>query len=372
MKKKCVVGFLTLIMLILFTPTMMGAADLSQDVNLDKATDLTTQTVGLVKDGPYVKAYIQEHGSIADEGSETNNSKQRASDMALLDEFYKEDIEVSGIIKKYERLVNASGLEKLEDIVADATSLDKNKILRVIQKITIVYKSADETEKELLLGYLLRYRNCADSKSTEFINSLNNSVPIQAAVSYTYNINNATNYAHQWASYYNTAYYPALSNYNGDSVDCTNFVSQCLHAGGIPFWTPWYCYKKNGTYPAPANASQLNYSWDLFDPSPFTSARYFHNSWFQNVPNLTYSKDDYINNHVSIYNDPRIGRGDVVMFTSGLFGVLTWPVHNTIITYYDSVNKDYLYTAHSVPRYDWPVITGLQSGNYAGIEIYLF
>ena len=55
-----------------------------------------------------------------------------------------------------------------------------------------------------------------------------------------YDRNAAVAYAHQWAFKRN----PAYMNFTGIGGDCTNFVSQCLHAGGAPMnYAPdigWY------------------------------------------------------------------------------------------------------------------------------------
>jgi hypothetical protein len=59
-------------------------------------------------------------------------------------------------------------------------------------------------------------------------------VPVEAAT-YTYNRQAAVNYALQWWNKANPAYR------NFGSNDCTNFVSQCLYAGGWPMkgWNKW-------------------------------------------------------------------------------------------------------------------------------------
>ena len=45
-----------------------------------------------------------------------------------------------------------------------------------------------------------------------------------------YNREKAVEYAHKWAFERNPAYY----NFEGIGGDCTNFISQCIHAGGAP------------------------------------------------------------------------------------------------------------------------------------------
>jgi hypothetical protein len=59
-------------------------------------------------------------------------------------------------------------------------------------------------------------------------------VPVEAAI-YTYNREAAVSYALQWWNNAN----PAYRNFGNN--DCTNFVSQCLYAGGWPMrgWNKW-------------------------------------------------------------------------------------------------------------------------------------
>lgn len=46
--------------------------------------------------------------------------------------------------------------------------------------------------------------------------------------------------------------------------DCANFVSQCLHAGGVTFWTnnnPWYYYSTSKRSPSWAGARHFKLHW---------------------------------------------------------------------------------------------------------------
>lgn len=52
----------------------------------------------------------------------------------------------------------------------------------------------------------------------------------------TYNPTNAVAYAAKWWNSYN----PSYPNFGSTSEDCSNFVSQCLYAGGIPMDSQWY------------------------------------------------------------------------------------------------------------------------------------
>ena len=92
---------------------------------------------------------------------------------------------------------------------------------------------------------------------------------------YSYNVDNAIAYADKWATSRN----PEYKQYPG--VDCCNFVSQCLYAGGMPKNSAWYpasyawinCsgaidnFKKYGTFMGANNGNVLRgnpvyYDWN--------------------------------------------------------------------------------------------------------------
>ena len=92
---------------------------------------------------------------------------------------------------------------------------------------------------------------------------------------YSYNVDNAIAYADKWATSRN----PEYRQYPG--VDCCNFVSQCLYAGGMPKNSAWYpasyawinCsgaidnFKKYGTFMGANNGNVLRgnpvyYDWN--------------------------------------------------------------------------------------------------------------
>ena len=54
-----------------------------------------------------------------------------------------------------------------------------------------------------------------------------------------YNRNNAIKYAEKWSDDYNMQF-PKFQN-----GDCANFVSQCLHYGGLNMNRDWYCFKSS-------------------------------------------------------------------------------------------------------------------------------
>jgi len=76
------------------------------------------------------------------------------------------------------------------------------------------------------------------------INVSNNS--LHATTSYSYNTQDAIDYASSWCDRRNTAYYKDWSF--GDNSDCANFVSQCLIAGGLNLQEIKKSYDDNGDY----------------------------------------------------------------------------------------------------------------------------
>lgn len=319
-----------------------------------------------VEQNPYVAKYLEERGPV-DEDSLLNNSEQRAFDIQTLKEIYNEDIEVGQILEKYTPATRSSASI---DLVSKATSLDKEQIIQTMHRIEDVYESAEDAEKEAMLSYLLHHaRACEDPQAIAFLESLNHSEPIAASALYTYRPADAAAYARTYALSYNTSAYPDMSALGGD---CTNFVSQCMFAGGISMRDRWYIRKRNGTYVRPENPDQLNYSWELADPSPWTTIRNYTLYWFPKVEVKQYSKDNYNANYRTIYSSSGVAVGDVVVFTSGLFGVTTWGAHAMIITGFDTSNKHILVSGHTNNRLNAKLYDLTALSDYAGIDFYKF
>ncbi len=73
----------------------------------------------------------------------------------------------------------------------------------------------------------------------------------------SYNREKAVAYAHRWAYDRN----PAYSDFSKMGGDCTNFISQCVHAGGASMNytrnTGWYYISLNNRAPAWTGVQQL-------------------------------------------------------------------------------------------------------------------
>ena len=139
------------------------------------------------------------------------------------------------------------------------------------------------------------------------------------------------NYAIKWCYFRNSQYYSY-------GQDCTNFVSQCLFAGGIPMtfnvnYDVWHSMRyKNGK-------SWSDYSWKV-------SA-----SWRLCNDNFKYfKKSKYAKQVITIYDNKesvkfasnKLQIGDPIYFDDNNDGI---PNHAAIIT--KIKNKKIYYTAHS-------------------------
>lgn len=120
--------------------------------------------------------------------------------------------------------------------------------------------------KEIILKQ--NYNNYPESKNLSSISYRSEIALAQNKVSkeklYNYNRTNAVNYARMWALKLN----PKWGNYEskGYGGDCTNFTSQCIYAGGIPFdfygtsdYVKWYWYSNNKRVAPWTGAKQFNY-----------------------------------------------------------------------------------------------------------------
>lgn len=351
MKKKVI--SILVVLFIVSIPFVAHAVDLASNYQQEL----------MQSNNPYIKQYIEERGILVDDNGVSESTVQRASDLEILTEIYNQDIKVQNIIQKYTTNSSYDYLEK-------STSLDLNQIIDSMHKIEIIYPLATEEEQGLMRSYLMHHAQaCEDSQSIAFLESLNNTDPIQLSANYSYNPTSGVNYALNWWHRFNTSSYPALDKLP-NSGDCTNFVSQCLKAGGVPFQSNWYCYKKNNNYPHPTTIAQLNNSWNLSDPSPWISIKPFTDYWYSRVSVKAYNLQQYKDRHADIFVT-EIAKGDIVIFKSGVLGV-NWPVHAMIISDYDGGNKDFLCAGHTNARNYYPILTALNDGAYSGVDFYLF
>lgn len=141
------------------------------------------------------------------------------------------------------------------------------------------------------------------------------------------------------------AAYPNLTSMGGD---CANFVSQCMLASGIHYYGDWRVYRKNSTYSKPVNVDQLNSTWELSDPSPWISAKYFSKFWKQKTNYHVY-KGSYITSHPNEILNLNVTKGDVIQYAGSVLGVEGSAEHTMYITDYGQYNGNtsYVLTYHS-------------------------
>lgn len=271
-----------------------------------------------------------------------------------LDKLYVEKIKIE------EEIDHKTG-KALSNLSNDTTLLSKtisvakeDKIEAMKKMIELINKGkTDHDNTQLFTRYISKYAPFSDDQEllkyyeSIFINSIpEKNMHIQSG---SYNRDAAVQYAYDHFDYdtFNPDY-PDLTQMGGD---CTNFISQCLYAGGIAMNGSWYCYKKNNTYPKPLTIEQLNYSWDLEDPSPWISAKQFELKYYPIFSNETFTALYVYENKSIIYNKPYY-KGDVVQILQKQFW---WyeAYHTMVITSY--ANGDYRLTYHSSSVKDKPL-----------------
>lgn len=282
--------------------------------------------------------------------SATTNDTMDSSEQEMF-EFHRMCDETTGnILEKYDTLLN--GANDVDYVsLATSLSMDKSDRIAAMNFIIQIYSDVDDTERVYLKSYIKSYAPYTEEGNLHyFCNELSTTFP---SAQVTYSRTNAVEYALDYYNSTNPAY-PDLRSMGGD---CANFVSQCLHAGGKDMTDEWYIEKKNNTYPAPENVTQLNNSWKLADPSPWISAKEFNNYWSDYATTYEYKVTDYKKDHETIYKKS-ILKGDAVQL---LKPVLWWyeGMHTMIIVGYDASGSDFIYAAHSNDTKDSSILSNI-------------
>lgn len=169
--------------------------------------------------------------------------------------------------------------------------------------------------------------------------ALQNNAPRTSSSSY--NASNAVTYARRWANGYNPAY--EQYSYQGD---CTNFVSQCAKAGGMPMNMP-------STYPE-GTMSTTTYWYAKLINTTYDRRNYDTSSWIGVPDFLTYwTRHAYVTQYTNKNSLISAAQpGDVVIGANLNDGsVITYsPKHAMIISAKQS--NDVLYCGHSTARLD--------------------
>lgn len=151
---------------------------------------------------------------------------------------------------------------------------------------------------------------------------------------YEYDRISAVQYAMKWALSRN----PEYKDYEDLGGDCTNFISQCMHAGKIPMdnigkniITQWYWYSDKERTP----------SW--------TGAQFFYNYFLNNNKEGTSNFGAYAS-YTDYYN---LELGDLVQLIDGERAYHTMIVTEKI--YYNDMVVDYLVCQHSMDLLNYPL-----------------
>lgn len=163
----------------------------------------------------------------------------------------------------------------------------------------------------------------------------------------SYNPTKAVAYAKKYALDYNNLEYPAFSILTGG--DCTNFVSQCLFAGGIPK-DEW---SKRGV----VDTTNLWYYYNVYEEHAQSGAHvdYYTTSWIRVADLYEYLDKKGLASIVEVssiqdlYKEARIG--DIVQLSRGGGNYY----HSIIITAGSGGNMKYC--GHTTDRYNYPLNT---------------
>lgn len=140
--------------------------------------------------------------------------------------------------------------------------------------------------------------------------------------------------------------YPNVTKLGPNGGNCSNFVSQCMLASGIHYQNDWYVYRQNGTYTDVTTTDELDYSWELADPSPWISAKSFAKYWKPNASYHDYKGKEILNNPTLIANS-NMSMGDVVQLAdANLLGNLGTATHTMYVT--EVQNGDCVLTYQSI------------------------
>ena len=161
-----------------------------------------------------------------------------------------------------------------------------------------------------------------------------------------YNRNNAIKYAKKWSHDYNMQF-PKFQN-----GDCANFVSQCLHYGGLNMNRDWYCFKSSyweECYTQYWTVASKQYAY--FRRSKYVK-RSIELSWY-NLTNTIQHK---------IINKYGIKKGDLLYFDGNGDGIYT---HASIISSIIKVKgkKIICYAAHTVSRFNKKLLSNKDKKN---------
>lgn len=287
-----------------------------------------------------------------------------------LESFWQEDLKVAEILagipnNKINPLIKAGETKiKKKNLTDIIMSIDVDDKVNAIQIIKGVYEDVNPQEQSLLYGYVERHtKGTNNQEANDFLETLNNKKAKEKenmfSIAAAYNGTGAGNWAYSYYNYYSVLY-PKFTGSFG--TNCTNFVSQAMHTGGgLPKQGDWTIRRKNTTYHVINSAAELDYSFELTDPSPWISVVEFSRFWKPKSTVRGATNAQYTTN-TSNYRTQKVG--DILIFHKGVAGVVTVPTHLMIITQVTA--SDYNLAGNSNERQAYPLKSAITA--YSFIE----
>lgn len=325
--------------------------------NSNLKNDITTKNIKIIKHvvvGIFKNDKLESLGKSFDEFYKNISNEELLNKMILRYQFMKEwRIKINNQITYYEYSIKFISITINREF---ATVIIRRNIIKKTKGIKVSHKSRnegfiilleeinkdwfikdiveEEFEDKLYKTIIINSENTRDELITDYsllLNRVNTSLywklklsNIEALIrefnhftnnrgvgSY-FNKSKVVEYAERYALNYNKEYL----SFDGKGGDCSNFVSQCIYAGGLPRTETW---------------------------KPYTGV------WIRVVE----LRDYLINNNLAyekFYFVPNI-IGSVVQFYNPLEE--SW-AHSGIINYYTK-SGDYLYSCHSINKLNWPI-----------------
>ena len=172
-------------------------------------------------------------------------------------------------------------------------------------------------------------------QSTPNNNNSENRLAGRSYANFNYNAKAAVSYAQKYGKDPNPNYVYSRDS-RGKGVDCTNFVSQCVLAGGIPASSYWYAYS---------------------------------NSWVRVIDFWSYmTSNGYGSTVEGVRGDGTQGAraGDVVQFANNLYWSHSVILSGTIL------GGQWVYCGHSDERLDYPLYIAYDEGGYKRLRTLKF